>query len=440
MKKNSYYHQRQQALIAQIKQHYQNRSGSIILFANFEREEQRFKQESSLYYFTGIEEPAVVFILDLTGKSTLYIPNYAENRAQWMAHAIEKSSEKAQHYGVDAIEYLGDRAHGYQFSPLFTVQEYATVLKLINNSIKNSELLFTPLSNHPLHYIEQRLILERLEHMAPGMAASIIDIAPEIAALRRKKSKAEIELLYKAIEVTMIAQEAAAQVITDGKKEREIQAGIEYVFTESATEIAFPSIIASGKNSTVLHYHSNKNSMKNGDLVIVDIGARYNYYCADITRTYPVSGKFTSRQLKLYEAVLATQDYIAQLAKPGMWLNNKEKPEQSLHHLAKKFLDTKSLGNYFIHGIGHFLGLDVHDVGNYADPLQENDVITIEPGIYIPEEKIGIRIEDNYWIIKNGSICMSDELPKDPESIEKMIQQNFSLDENEEESEEEFND
>ncbi len=433
------YKERQQELITRIKQQFPETSGTIVLFAHFEDERYRFRQESSLYYLTGIQEPAVVFTLDLNGKSTLYIPQYKTNRAQWLSHVLSTDAESARRAGVDAIEYLGEPCHGYQLSPLFAPDEYKNFLTKVHNNIKNNHVIFTLNSKNTHEYVEQKLVLERLYRILPELESVIRDISPVIASLRRKKSKAEIELMHKAIEITMVAQEAAARVVADGKHEREIQAGIEYVFAEAGADPAFPSIVAAGKNSTVLHYHTNNDVMKNGDLVVVDIGAQYNYYCADLTRTYPVSGKFNERQRKLYNIVLETQEYIASLAKPGIFLNNKEHPESSLQHLAKKFLDKHNLGTYFVHGIGHYLGIDVHDVGSYAEPLQEHDVITIEPGIYIPEERIGIRIEDNYWIIKNGSICMSDQLPKDARTIEEMASQDFSEDE-EEHEDDDFND
>ena len=186
---------------------------------------------------------------------------------------------------------------------------------------------------------------------------------------------------------------------------------------------AFPSIVASGKNGTVLHYNQNNGTLKDGDLVVIDIGAEFNNYCADLTRTYPVSGAFSKRQKELYNIVLQAQTHIAELAKPGMWLKNNDKPDQSLHHLAVKFITDRGYGKYFPHGIGHFVGLEVHDVGDYSVPLHEGDVITIEPGIYIPEESIGIRIEDNYWITKDGSICLSEHLPKEADDIEAVVQQ-----------------
>ena len=171
----------------------------------------------------------------------------------------------------------------------------------------------------------------------------------------------------------------------------------------------------------MLHYCHNNKQMKKGDLVVVDVGAEINYYCADITRTYPVSGTFSDRQREVYTTVLEAQEYIASLAAPGYWLCNNDNPTKSLQHLTVAFLKERGYEKYFPHGIGHFLGIDVHDVGDRSEPLKEGDVITIEPGIYIPQERLGVRIEDNYWITAKGAVCMSDELPRDSYEIEEMM-------------------
>ena len=189
--------------------------------------------------------------------------------------------------------------------------------------------------------------------------------------MRRKKDMHEIEKINEAIDITILAHEAAAQAIKAGTLECEVQAAIEYVFTAAGSAPAFPSIVATGKNGTILHYVNNSQELKKSDLVVVDIGAKKDGYCADITRTYPVSGTFTRRQKELYQIVLDVQEYIADLAKPGMWLNNKDEKEKSLHHLAQDYLEKKGYKKYFPHGIGHYLGLDVHDVGGYKTPLHQ---------------------------------------------------------------------
>lgn len=404
-------------LIQKIKQANPNKSGIVLLFGALENNKNEFRQESSFYYLTGIEDPGAALIINLDGKETLYVPQYAENRAKSVSGDISKTDPKK--FNLDEIQMLGDACTGYEFSCLFSDSEYKNIIAALKTVIDNNQNIFV--IKPAQKYVEQRLLLERVEKFLPAIASSIIDISACIAELRRIKSQSEIEALYNAIDCTMAAHEAAAQIIEQDKYEYQVAAGIEFIFAESNAKSAFPSIVATGANATVLHHTKRNGLLKKGELVIVDIGAELDHYCADITRTYPVSGHWTNRQRQLYTLVLETQEYIASLAKPGMYLSNKDHQDISLHHLAVAFLSKAGYGQYFNHSIGHYLGLDVHDVGSYAEPLQEGDVITIEPGIYIPEEKMGIRIEDNYWITKEGAICLSQDLPKDPSVIEEMM-------------------
>ncbi len=411
-------------LLSMIAQEYKAHDGALLLFGGFEHSGTVFRQESSFYYVTGISEPGTVALYPLKGASTLYVPNHGDNRASWVHTPVALTQANAKKLGFDAITPLGAVAPGYQLYPFSDISCYEKLIKDLSGLVASGKKIFTLMPNNAHEYIEQRQMIARLDTVIPNFKNSCIDISGLVALMRRKKDMREIETIYKAVEITILAQGAAAQSIGQGIKECEVQASLEYMFTGSQARAAFPSIVAAGKNATILHYHQNSAELANGQLVVVDIGAEYDYYCADLTRTYPVSGAFTKRQKELYNLVLATQEHVAGLAKPGMWLNNKEKPEKSLHHLAKKFLDERGgYGKYFIHGIGHFLGIDVHDVGNGADPLQDGDVFTIEPGIYIPEEQIGIRIEDNYWMAKDGLICLSEALPKRAEDIEALMQE-----------------
>ncbi len=416
---------RRKELIETIKTEYShNNDGIVVLFAAFEQGSERFRQDKTFFYYTGINEPGAVLVIDLHGKSTLYFPNYFEKRAQWMVipEALLKRDAKA--LGVDAVELLGDETAGYELNSYFDEHEYAHMITRIKDVIAKKAFLYTT----------TRSTFDYLQKFVPDLAASIVDISPIVAQSRRRKDVSEIEQLYRAVEITELAHEAAVQALKDRVTENEIQASLEYIMTVSQARPSFPSIVAGGRNSTILHYHQNSGTLKNGDIVVVDIGAEYNNYCADLTRTYPVSGTFSKRQKELYQIVLDTQEYIASLAKPGMWLKNKDNVDKSLHHLAVKFLAQRGYDKYFPHGIGHFLGLDVHDVGDYRVPLHEGDVITIEPGIYIAAEGIGIRIEDDYWITKDGAVCLSENLPKEIKDIEKIVQE--ALDENNQESDE----
>ncbi len=415
--------ERRQKLITLIQQQYKHiKKAKVLLFANFERDGWPFRQDASFYYFTGVEEPAAVVSIDVEeGSSTLFVPNFGKEREKWVADAIAPDKQKAQELQLSSIEYLGNQCTGYQCNPFFTHREYENLLQLLEKWAAEGYTIFTLNPTNGADYMEQRFVLQRIAQQNPWFNEILIDISLVVAQMRRKKSKREIEYLYKAIEITVDAYESALSVFQPGKKECEVQAAIEYTFIASGSSAAFTSIVATGKNGTILHYIKNEAIISSGDLVVIDIGARYNHYCADLTRTYPVSGTFSARQREIYSLVLETQTYIASLAKPGMWLSNKNYPDKSLNHLAKKYLEDRHYGHYFLHGIGHFLGLEVHDVGDYAQPLEEGDVITIEPGIYIPEESIGVRIEDDYWIVPDGAICLSEQLPKEPNDIEKSI-------------------
>lgn len=415
------YVSRRKNLLNTIKREHKVQKGALLLFADFEDEESVFKQESSFFYLTGIKEPGIAMLTDLEEKSTLFIPNYKDDRAKWMDIETPIKEENKDQLCVDEIRFLGDQCPGYSFYPFFKKDHYKQLIEQVQKTVADGGKIFTLNPDSTDEYVHQRLILERLKTFVPEVEKHIVDISDLVAQMRRKKDMHEIEQMYQAIGVTIMAHEAAAQAIESEVAEKEVQGALEYIFTASGACPSFPSVVASGKNGTILHYTTNRSSLHNGELVLVDIGAQVNGYCADITRTYPVSGSFTDRQKELYNVVLETQKHIAEIAQPGMWIRNKKEQDKSLHHLAEKFLESKGLKKYFVHGIGHFLGLDVHDVGNHERPLQEGDVFTIEPGLYIPEENIGIRIEDDYWMVKDGVVCLSEELPKNPDDIEKMM-------------------
>ncbi len=423
----AFYDRRRKDLIESIKR--QNptvKQGAVMLLAGFEDGKNPFRQESSFYYYTGISEPGLILIIEFSGKSRLLIPAYETPRSDWVAGSIMATKECAQDLSMSQVSYLGKPQRGYEPYLFAGVDAYHDFLIVMKSLIDAGGTLFTYIT-HQKNIVYPSFLMHIFSFL-PALKNNIQSVASAIAAQRACKNKFEIELMYKAVELTMIAQEAAARVIQPGVSESLIQAGIEYIFAESHGRPAFPSIIAAGKNSTVLHYHNAQETIKAQDLVVVDIGAEYQYYCADITRTYPASGTFTKRQREVYEAVLATHEYIATQAKPGMYLRNTEKPELSLHHLAQAHLEKKGYAKYFKHGIGHYLGLDVHDVGDYTQPLEEGNVITIEPGVYIPEEQIGIRIEDDYWIVSDGAECLSAELPRDAESVQEMARASLNDD------------
>jgi len=278
-------------------------------------------------------------------------------------------------------------------------------------------------------------VIQRLMSGVADFNEHCVDISSLAAQMRRSKDMSEIERLFSAVELSVLAHEAAAQAIAPDVLECEVQAQVEYIFTAGKARPAFPTIVASGQSSTILHCEPTEDPLVAGDVVIVDCGAELSNYCGDLSLTYPVSGVFNARQKELYALVLDLQAYIASMVKPGFWFTNNEEQEKSLNHLARNFLRERGgYDVYFTHGIGHFLGLDVHDVGDATIPLAEGDVFTIEPGLYLPDEKIGIRIEDDYWLTKNGAICLSESLPRKAEEIELFMKGQFSYQEQEQDS------
>ena len=428
---SSLFKKRREQVISFLRQeHPEVKNGVIILFGGFESERYAFRQESSFYYLTGITEPGAILCSYLDGREILYLPNYGLVREKWSKVYLRPDEKSAREAGVSQIKYLGHPCGGYVFNSLFTKEKYENLLMDIDGFLqacmiqKTQPEFFTILDSLNSKYFTQIRLYKNLMEYFPALSNMTRDLAPLVHYLRRFKSEIEIDLIYKAVQITAMAHEAASQVITSGRFEYEIQAIIESVFIQAgAFGPAFPSIVATGKNTTILHYIQRNHELRPQDLVVVDIGAEYGYYAADLTRTYPVDGKFNKRQLEIYNVVLDTQMHIESIAKPGMYLNNPENPEKSLNHLAIKFLDKKGFAKYFAHAIGHFIGLDVHDVGDSLYPLGAGDIFTIEPGIYIPEEDLGVRIEDNYLMTDEGVVCLSYQLPRKAEEIEAMMKE-----------------
>jgi Xaa-Pro aminopeptidase len=239
-------------------------------------------------------------------------------------------------------------------------------------------------------------------------------VQSDIAYLRQTKAPTEIALLEKAIQITLKAQQAAAKTIAQGVMEYEVEAALEYEFRRNGAERpGFPSIVGSGPLSTILHYDKSERRMQPDDVVVVDIGAEYGGYSADVTRTYPVSGTFSARQREIYQIVLDAQKAALAKIKPGARISD-------VHEAASAHIRSKGFEKFFIHGTSHHIGLEVHDVGDTSRPLEPNMVITVEPGIYIPDEQIGIRIEDDVLVTPTGYRILS-LFPKEPAEVEALV-------------------
>lgn len=398
------YKQRRRALMEKTP------GGLIILFGARTQGLAAFRQENNFMYLTGVATPGAILVLDASRQAeTLYVPERNPRREQYYGAQIGPDSETIRMTGIDSVKptdrFLAD------LSPKAAQVEKLYMLYPVRSGSDIS------------HTGDEEKNLARVRNAAPYL--STVNVAPLIAALRKAKSPKEIQLLKKAVEITGEAQREVAKIIRPGLYEYEAQALIEYVFRRNGAERpAYPSIIGSGVYSTVLHYNENSKRMEAGELVVIDVGAEYSFYTADVTRTYPVSGRFTPRQREIYQIVLDAQTAAIHRCRPGARIDH----SGEIHQAAFQYIDTHgkdarggSLGSYFIHGTSHFLGMDVHDVGDGSQPLKPGEVITIEPGIYIPEEKLGARIEDDFLVTETGCTALSQAIPKEIDAVEQLM-------------------
>jgi Xaa-Pro aminopeptidase len=414
----SEYKTRRQKLLERIK------DGVVILVGAREEdlgEVGRFRQKNDFMYLTGVETPAAYVMLVPAGlyagkpaQETVFIPARNLQKERWTGPQVGPGNEAEQKFGVQEVASAAtfkERLTAMLSAPPFKTEAGKPPAKLYTN---------IPAATDALHVREQEFV-QMVRQIAPHV--QMADVSSTIGELRKIKTPAEITLLQKAIDITGEAQQDVAQTIKPGVFEYQAQAALEFAFMRNGAERpGFPSIVGSGIYSTVLHYNENRKKIEAGDLVVVDVGAEYSYYTADITRTYPASGKFTARQREIYQLVLDAQRAAEKAFKLGQsslaQLNQVASDVMKASPLRDKQGNT--LERYFIHGLGHWLGMDVHDVGGYGN-LPVGSVFTIEPGIYIPEERLGVRIEDDYLVTEKGLVKLSAKIPSEPEQIERLM-------------------
>ena len=385
--------------------------GVTVLFNTLDEDLREFHTDKDFHYLTGVQLPDAILVLspgNAERKETLFLPERNLAQERWTGPKLSPGPETAQRLGIDRV--LG----------LDTFQTELTALM----SGQNKLYAVLPQRKGTAPPSTQEGLVSRLRVLFPF--AEFVSAAAPIAHLRMTKSPAELTLLKQAIQITIDAHQAASAAVRDGRHEYEVQAALEYEFRRAgASGPAFPSIVGSGPNSVTLHYDKNSRQMHQGEVVVVDIGAEFDEYAADVTRTYPVAGKFSARQREIYDIVLGAQEAALKVVKPGVTIG-KSGP---IHRAAYEYIDThgkdlkgNSLGQYFIHGTSHHLGLDVHDaVSDTSRALEPGMVITVEPGIYISDENLGIRIEDVVLITETGYELLTRKLPRTPEEIEKLM-------------------
>ncbi|WP_438946625.1 aminopeptidase P family protein [Sediminibacterium sp.] len=382
-----------------------------------------FKQNSDLFWLSGIvQEDSMVILFpdnpDPKFREVLVLVRPNELKEKWDGKRL-RAEEARKISGIQTIVWLDSLDALLQgwihLADTIYLDSNENDRKASNIQTREYRFIAEMKARYPLHQFMR--------------AAKIMK------ALRAIKTKEEIEVVQKAIDITDLTFRRIMKFVKPGVHEYEVEAEIWHSFLSNrATGPAYGSIIASGDNARTLHYVSNNAVCKDGDLLLMDFGAEYGGYCADLTRTIPVNGKFTKRQKEVYNACLHLHNYAKSILKPGInILNYTDKVgDEATKQFIKIGLITKAdvknedkenraYRKYLYHGISHHLGIDVHDLGTRTAPIQAGMLFTIEPGIYIEEEKMGIRIENNFWITKNGNNDLMKNIPITAEEIESFM-------------------
>ena len=356
----------------------------------------RFQQDPNFYYLTGWSEPGAVLLLTPSDE-ILFLPHHDERVERY-------SGKRTSAEDADARTVTG-------FEKVLPIEKLESELDL---ALSSHARLYAPWSESYAGQLRSRYPFREVS-----------DATPLIATLRVKKSAAEIAAIQHATDVSIEAHRAVWKQLAAGQYEYQVAATLLDSFLDRGCEgPAYSPIVGSGPNGAILHYMANQRRMDRGELVVIDAAAQCDSYASDITRTVPVDGKFTPRQRELYRIVLGAQKAAIAAVKPGAWLSGSG---ESLTKIARDYMDAhgkdlhgEPLGKYFIHDIGHQVGLEVHDP-RFDGPLEAGMVITIEPGVYIAEEHLGIRIEDVVLVTPTGAKVLSAALPKEPDEIEKAV-------------------
>jgi len=394
----------------------------VVLFGYTGHEEANpsyvFMQEENFYYLTGHNEE---------GAALLLVPESAAekgwNGAREILYLPPRDLAEERWNGPR----IGPDDPGIQEKTGFArVENFSKLHDALVALAKNYPEIFTALPGpHDEGYPHAANWSKWVKDQVPQ--ATVKDVSATVGALRAIKSPGELALIQKAIDPSIDAHLAAMKMVRPGLYEYQVAAKMVEIheFAGCETE-AYSPIVGTGFNSTVLHYNKLDRRIEDGDIVLLDVAGQFSGYASDITRTIPANGKFTPRQREIYEIVLGAQNAAMEALKPGMTLGGKD--STSLQKIAMDYIDShgkdkegRSLGRYYIHGLSHHVGLDVHDPSGPSRPLEAGMVVTMEPGIYIPEENLGVRIEDDVLITPTGYKLLTARLPRSPDEIEKIM-------------------
>ncbi len=372
-----------------------------------------FEIDKNFYYLTGINQEEVTLVITKINnivKEYLFIVKNDPIKVKWVGAKLEK--EEAQE--LSGIENI-----------LYDNNLFEDIQKLITNEIFDVYLNLERKKGY--HYEHNQAFSNKITKAFPEL--NVNDCYRLIVGLRSVKSKEEVELVKEAIEVTRIGIEKLMTESHSGIYEYQLENHFDFVIKENGQRPhSFKTIAAGGKNATILHYSFNNNLLNENELVLFDLGTETDIYISDITRTFPVNGKFTKRQREVYEEVLNVNKKCIEFLKPGLTMieyNNYAKKLLTEACYRLKLIDKdEDLIKYYFHSIGHSIGLDTHDPCFYENGIVEGMMLTVEPGLYIPEEGIGIRIEDDVLITKDGCENLSEAIIKEADDIEEFFKKN----------------
>jgi Xaa-Pro aminopeptidase len=397
---------------------------AVLLFASNEAEGPNdlygYRPDDNFFYLSGWSEPGAALLIVGVANSNdhpyteiLFIPNHNPTQEKWTGPKLGADSpDVSKITGFDHVEVLDNlRSELVRLLPLRKATVFTDIVA--EDEISNS--------TSPLDW------LKRANAFPVGV--SFQNVRPMLASLRTYKDSGEIERVRHATDASIAAHFAAMRTVKPGSTEREVSTLMQYEWGKRGCERpAYAPIVGSGFYSTVLHYSEDSGTMQSGDLVVIDAAGEYSMYASDITRTLPVSGKFTARQREIFDIVLGAQQAAAAAFRSSKSRLRRDHPD-SLHDVAYNYINThgkdlhgEPLGKYFIHGLGHYVGLNVHDAGDYDVPLGPGAVFTLEPGIYIPEEKLGVRIEDILYVDQDGKLVnLTGNLPHTADEVERAM-------------------
>lgn len=372
-----------------------------------------FEANRHFFYLTGLRRENMILVMaknEGSCRTTLYIEEADPNMERWTGKMVTAKEAEAVS-GIENVRYL-DR-----FEP-----EVSYFLGNADFATCYFDCYRCQAKDLPDYNLVKA---QEFAKSHPGIR--VRDLWPMVTRMRMRKEAEEAEAIGKAVAITDQSLRHVMKNLKPGKMEYQVQADYEYMVRNLGAEgPSFPTIAGSGKNGTMLHYETNREVCADGSLILLDLGVRLDGYCSDITRTYPVNGKFSDRQRQVYRIVLKANQAVAEAAKPGVTL-------RELNDICKKVLaegcialglieKESEIGRYYMHSVSHHLGIDVHDVTLGSGPLAPGAVITDEPGLYIDEWEIGIRIEDDLLITEDGCQVLSADILRDPEEIEAFME------------------